>query len=205
MREVSQRSSVSEAAETLLSIRANMAEGNRRDDRVLSVAAARRCHSRGRVLLCLLSLVTGTTSARLFFLPLSVRLFFSLHCLLSFSGHFFFFSLRKRAREREREGEKQRRGSGHSFVSLAERTRICPSSSSSLPYKRRSRRRGRKISPYNNYYSRSLSLSPIHTHNRTDPLSLSRALLLVIDVVVQFIYKFISLRLEKTKTYTFLC
>lgn len=108
------------------------------------------------------------------------------------SGHFFYrASDRERAREREREKEVV---VIHSFISLAVQACICLSSSSLL-YKRRRRRR--KISQYNNYYSLSLSY-PIYT--------IELILSFSCFVVVQFIYKFISTRIEKKeKTYTFLC
>ena len=56
---------------------------------------------------------------RLAFFPLSVLLFFSLHCLLSSSGHFFLLSLRAREREREKERSSDEVVVIHSFLSLS--------------------------------------------------------------------------------------
>lgn len=120
--------------------------------------------------------------------------------------HFFtslltcpFFLPRERKREekaRERERKEEEVVVIHSFLLLCERVfahhhhRRCT----------REKRRRRKISQYNNYYSLSVSLSyPIHTIELI--LSLFFSWLVV---VVQFIYKFISTRIDK-KTYTFFC
>lgn len=112
-----------------------------------------------------------------------------------FSCGYFFYRESENKREREREKEEVVvvviHLFIHSFISFALQACICPSSSSLY------KRRRRKISQYNNYYSLSLSY-PIHTIE----LILSFSCLLV---VVQFIYKFISTRIEKKKTYTFVC
>lgn len=108
------------------------------------------------------------------------------------SGHFFSsLSLNKREKE-ERKSERERTCNGHSFISLAVRVRTyLPIIIIAKQEKRRERKKSVSIIIIT--LLRSLFLYPIHIQSNWSSLSLL--------VVVQFIYKFISIRIEKKKTY----